>query len=619
MAGGMYPDQRARPTPTSRYVPSCIAPALVTFLLAVALPSYSVEVVRKALDPGVMIALKGGRTLYLECRTPAGTDKASFLQRYLADGATWKRYESLNTVPLMYADLKPEMQRHVMETMFAEDFADKRGWWHTVTYEGSVGVESWWNLAEWLTGKGTDYKTLETLPENRRTTGDFKRGQVLFIPSELLLPVFRTPTPGRERRVILEPMTVAEETAPAEVGDGNSARDSDADGDGGAPFVDDYIPGELRYGHDRNGDYAAYEIKRGEALYTSVVIRFTEFREVAAVQDAAGEILRRNSISNPRKINVGEEIRIPLDMLADRYQPEGSARRLAFEEANQDALRFRLSQKHVKDLDGVVIVLDPGHGGCDQGASYGPLLEDEITYDLALRMKRQLERRTRARVYMTMMDLSQKENVSNETRFGHDTDEVVLTSPPYSPSDTKVSANLRWCLANDIYNQELARGVKPENMLFASVHCDALYEKLRGSMVYVPGAGYRESGPQLASAVYARYTSTGINSFTTTAAERRRDEALSRNFAETMLNSLRTHNPQIAVHRTSDPIRNVITRSRRERWLPAVLKHNLIPTKVLIETGNLNNDTDRERLADPEWREWYAEAFVNAVMAHFSS
>ena len=269
------------------------------------------------------------------------------------------------------------------------------------------------------------------------------------------------------------------------------------------------------------------------------------------------------------------------------------------------------------NLDGVVVILDAGHGGCDHGAYHGTLYEDEITYDIVNRIRRELESTTRARVHTTVKDLSQKDQVTDVKAFKHDTDEVVLTNPPYNPLDTSVSANLRWYVANEIYRAELKKGIKAENMLFASIHCDALYYKLRGSMVYIPGAAHRLSSKALDGPSYAAYTKGGNRSASSTPEERRRDEALSHDFAETLLKSLSSHKPSIAVHTTSDPIRNVIQRSRTERWLPAVLKHTLVPTKVLVETANLQNPDDRKCLADPAWRQAYAEAFVNAVERHF--
>jgi len=44
-----------------------------------------------------------------------------------------------------------------------------------------------------------------------------------------------------------------------------------------------------------------------------------------------------------------------------------------------------------------------------------------------------------------------------------------------------------------------------------------------------------------------------------------------------------------------------------------------VPTKVLVETANLNNATDRSRLADPWWRQQFAKAYVDALKIHFDA
>lgn len=568
--------------------------AWLGFLLAVllALPARGADTVRKSLEKGATIAIQGGRTLTLECELPRGNARAAVLQRYLADPNVGKRFERERRISIPYKELKPEIQRRVIETIFPNDVADAKGWWHSVTFEGASGVESWWNLAEWLTGKGTNYRILEAMPENQGYKGTPRKGQKLLIPNHLLKDVFKAPGAPKSAPVLLEPMRAED----------------------GFDFVE---PGTLKYGSDGKGDYAAYRMKKGEAIYTSVIIRFTDYREVIAVQEAAAEVLTRNGITDPTRIHVDQEIRIPRDMLADRYQPEGSAQRLAFEDVSAEARRMRAARGSIKDLQGVVVILDAGHGGIDHGATHGGLFEDELTYDIVLRIRALLESTTRARVHLTMRDLSHPDRITDTRKFTHDTDEVVLTNPHYAPRDTSVSANLRWYLANDIYRKEVKAGVKPENMLFASIHCDALYYKLRGSMVYIPGAAHRLSDKALDGPAYAPYTKAGNRSVSTTAEERRRDEALSRDFAETLLHSLKNHKPPIAVHTNSDPIRNVIQRSRTERWLPAVLKHTLVPTKVLVETANLQNEEDRKCLADPAWRQAYAEAFVNAVKKHF--
>jgi hypothetical protein len=63
-------------------------------------------------------------------------------------------------------------------------------------------------------------------------------------------------------------------------------------------------------------------------------------------------------------------------------------------------------------------------------------------------------------------------------------------------------------------------------------------------------------------------------------------------------------------------VRDRIIRQGRT-WLPAVLRGNTVPVKVLIEMANLNNPQDRSRLQDPPFRESFARAFVDSLLAYY--
>ena len=199
---------------------------------------------------------------------------------------------------------------------------------------------------------------------------------------------------------------------------------------------------------------------------------------------------------------------------------------------------------------------------------------------------------------------------------------MLLTTPPHkNDAGNKVSANLRFYLANAIYRKERARGTPDSKMLFASIHCDKLFYKLRGTMIYVPGRRYRHPKytPKNPS-IYKQYAeSRNFLTMHISPSTFGRDEALSHNFASTLVASLRNHRVPLKVHGTGDPIRNVIRQSGGRAYNAAVLNYTLIPTKVLVETANLGNATDRLRLADPQWRQWFAEAFVEAVKKHFKA
>jgi N-acetylmuramoyl-L-alanine amidase len=319
----------------------------------------------------------------------------------------------------------------------------------------------------------------------------------------------------------------------------------------------------------------------------------------------------------------GQRIRVPVEMLANRFKPLESPERREYEEVVLEARRLKGQQVHSRGLEGIVVVLDPGHGGRDHGAIATDycLFEDELNYDIAVRVKRILESQTRAKMHITMWDPNQDFEPTSNRRFVHDTDEQLLTNPRYFNSadretDAIVSANLRWCMANTIYARERAKGTDPRKIVFTSFHCDALFNsRLRGTMVYIPGASLREnrtcSGP-----TYAKYQEVKEGGRSrSTVAERRRDEALSRNFAEALLDEL--GKKRIRRHQEGDPIRSQIRKSPRSVYVPAVLKNNMIPTKVLVEAANLTNPTDCRRLADPQWRQAFAEAYVAALRRYY--
>ena len=58
-----------------------------------------------------------------------------------------------------------------------------------------------------------------------------------------------------------------------------------------------------------------------------------------------------------------------MDLLSDQYQPEGTEARKAYEAVRREEERFEEKSVSTKGLSGVVIILDPGHGGRDQGTA----------------------------------------------------------------------------------------------------------------------------------------------------------------------------------------------------------------------------------------------------------
>jgi N-acetylmuramoyl-L-alanine amidase len=598
----------------------------MVFVSSVAVRAATVE--RAELEPGVYACVRDGRTLYLEVSPPRESAAPALFARYLAEPATWTQYRGRISVAVPLEKLSGAARREMLLALFPEDHVDTLGWWHQVVHP----EQSWANLASWFTGRAAPAAAISAAPENRAVTAPTPGARVL-IPRDLLLEPLREPTrappplvPSRQTgpppapapELKTEAAPPANGRAPAEMPVEGEAESPLENGDAYPPLD---LPDELVFATDAQGPHAVYTLKRGEALYTAVVVRFTDFRDHKDILEVCDTIQRRSGITDVRKMRVGQVIRIPVDLLSDRFAPVGSERRQAYDAMLAEAERLRGQRVASKELDGVVVIIDPGHGGRDYGAACHGLYEDELTYDIACRLKRILERDTRARVHMTLRDPSQGFTPSDARTDVHDTDEVLLTPPPYENQDARISANLRWYLANHIYRKERAAGVDERKMVFISIHCDMLFNTtLRGAMVYVPGAQYRRDSETPSGSIYDRFAETrGHRTFTSTAPERRRDEALSHNFAETLLEAMRKHNPPLKVHSASQPIRNVIRQSGGRAYLPAVLRNCAVPTKVLIEVANMNNATDRGHLANPEWREWLASAIANALKQHFAA
>lgn len=549
------------------------------------------EVVRRPLESGVYALGKDGNHFGLEVVAAQGGATQRVLAKYLAVESEWTAYRSRTSVFVPIARLKAEYQRKVLLSVFERDAVTAEGWYHQTVF----GSETMVAICTLITGNGGNYSQVLGNSYNVNLPSTLPRGTTVLIPATFLDSVMRQVTPDR----VPVPSLFSEPTA---------------------ELATLSLDGLLTYGRDGQGDYASYRIRKGESLYTSVVARFTDFRENADVLSACQLVAQRSGVRNVRDIDTGREIRIPVDMLSARYQPKGSAERVEYDQVLKEAERLRGNIGRTQNLAGVVVILDPGHGGNDPGTQFSRagLHEDEINYDIMCRVKALLETETAARVHVTMMDRSSGFTISNARSFPNDTDEELLTNPRHKNNlGANISANLRWMLANSIYAQELKRGVDPNKIIFTSIHTDSLYnDKLRGTMLYIPGAQNRREEETRRDAVYASYQEgKTYNKFSSTASERRRDEALSRNFASVLLSELGAK--RVKCHDQGDPIRSKVQRTRTQAYVPAVIRNTKIPTKILIEVANLNSAADRERLADPAWRQAFAEAYVDALKRYY--
>ncbi|MXX60057.1 MAG: LysM peptidoglycan-binding domain-containing protein [Holophagales bacterium] len=484
-------------------------------------------------------------------------------------------------------ELLPARHRQaVIRALLPRDQPTAEGWRHRVA-SASRGArsESLWSIAEWFTGSGENHRTLRRA--NNLTSNVIRPGQVILIPRDTLSEPYAGMLPAAATRQVV---TAAD----------SGAGSFSADG----PFV--------RYASDAQGDYASYRLRAGEALYSSVVMRFTGRLLAADVNELVDQIRERNAIRDVRDLPVGYEVKIPLDLLSARYLPPDHPQRQEWE-AQRSASEQIENELLALDLDGVTVVLDAGHGGRDTGAPVGGIWESAYVYDIMLRTKRILESRTAAAVVPTTRD-GATFRIQNSDVLPHSRGHAVLTNPPYRIDNAAVATNFRWYLSNSIYRQSRQAGAEPSQVIFISIHADSLHPSLNGAMVYIPGLvgitnNYGKSGR-----VYNTRREVRAEprvSFTRT--ERTTSKGLSRDLAEHLLDSFRR--ADLSVHH-NNPIRDRIWRGRRV-YVPAQLRFNRIPAKVLLEVCNLSNDQDRRLIKTRAYRQRVAEAIVNGVLSYY--
>lgn len=213
-------------------------------------------------------------------------------------------------------------------------------------------------------------------------------------------------------------------------------------------------------------------------------------------------------------------------------------------ETNASDRRFLLPEP----LGGLTIVVDPGHGGIDGGASKGDVIESEITLKIAQRVERQLKRMG-AEVIMTRSTAGD-----------------VLSE--HAPSEQFNSTRER--KREDLFLRETI--VKEaEADLFITIHANAIpNSKWRGAQIFYHKDGHPNS-MHLANEIQS-------------------------SIREKLQN---TDREALAIQQVY------------------LLKKVEIPA-VLIETGFISNDEERELLLDVKYQEKMADAIVRGIENYYS-
>jgi N-acetylmuramoyl-L-alanine amidase len=555
-----------------------VALAVLEWLAAGASAIAPSRTVRVPLEDGVVATLSEERGIMVEAVPRRGEGLSTFARRLCGDERLAPQVAEVNggatnllagvryAVP--FSLLSQEMQLKAAKALFAADRGQADGWRHQVRGVGPLQRENLWRLAEWFTGTGENFRAIREY--NDLPDEDVAKGTAVTIPAELLLPAFRAALPVAEK-----------------------------------PFL-------LDYGTDKEGEYAIYRLRPGEALYSSVVVRFTGRVFAADVNALASQIARRSGIRDVTDIPIGYRVKIPFDMLQPEYLPEGHAKRKEYEESLRASARFS-NQIKVRGLAGITVVLDAGHGGQDVGASLGGVWESLYVYDIAMRVKHVLETQTAARVLVTTRDGGEF-RVQETDVLPFSRAHSVLTTPPYPIADPKIGVNLRWYLANSLFRKTVKMDKDPQKVVFLSIHADSLHPSLRGVMAYIPAADMRGGSFGKNGAVYASRKEVQESPRVDFARhDRVRSEGLSRQLANQIVAAFQKGG--LTVH-PFKPVRDKIIRNNGE-WVPAVLRYNSIPAKILLEVCNLANDQDRKLIQTRAFRQQVAEAVVRGLLAYY--
>ncbi|MBI2213584.1 MAG: N-acetylmuramoyl-L-alanine amidase [Acidobacteria bacterium] len=572
-------------------------------------------------EPGIDAVVTSELQIELAVSPRRSEAFSTLARRITGDGANWKVLAELNDlgsnllldrrvrVPLSL--VRPKLQRATMDSLFTHDHASEAGWLHRVTTGNTVEGEPLWKIAEWFTGDGANYSAIRAA--NGRQQLSTRPGEVILVPASLLSEAYRWSGPAKNAR-LPEP-SIAEDDPPVAPVDTVSALDMPST----SPTIElaatrTIEPASLRYVRTGERPFATYRLKKGEALYSSVVIRFTGRLFAKDVNEVVDQLVAFNGIADVSKLPVGYDVRIPVDLLLPEYRPLDDPRRVEMEQVRRESAKLT-RRVEARNLEGVHVILDAGHGGRDVGTEHKGIWESSYVYDVTCRLKKRLEETSGAKVYLTTKSTSNGCKIQSRDKLKNYTDHQVLTTPAYPLEDSIVGVNLRWYLANSIFRKASKKG-EPEKVLFLSIHADSLHPSIRGAMAYVPGARFTKGTFQKSGAIYLARAEVKENPVVMHSKEDAlHAEGLSTELAEAIIGEF--GEAGLGVH-PFNPVRDNVVRGGRE-WVPAVIRYNSVPTRVLLEICNLGNAEDRTQIQTRKNRDAIASAIHDGIVAYFGA
>lgn len=220
-----------------------------------------------------------------------------------------------------------------------------------------------------------------------------------------------------------------------------------------------------------------------------------------------------------------------------------------------------------------LVVIDPGHGGHDPGASSSRYVEKRLVLGLAIALRDRLRDRGIARVALT-----------------RDDDRYLLHSERY----------------------EIARRLDAD--LFLSIHADSAgeYGEVTGASIYTLS---ERASSQAAAIFAARENATDTLNGVNLAAE---SDAVGDILIELSQRRTQERSAEFAslIERVGEGRIDFHPQARRSAAL-RVLRAPDTPS-VLFESGFISNEDDARRLASEEGREAFAEVMANAIRLYFA-
>jgi N-acetylmuramoyl-L-alanine amidase len=566
------------------------------------------------IDPQIRATLTRDYGIEVTVQPHPGDAWTRLARRVTGDAANWEDLAAHNQadenlksdrpIRVPFALLRPGLQRDIIRTLFPRDELAPDGWKHVVVGARGIEGESLWNIAEWLTGDGANYTLIRKANPGQGLST--RKGDVILVPKRLLTAAF-----GGGVEEENAPKTAAEVRKPADDATQRAAADENVPEATASALG---LPA-LRYVKTPADPHAVYRLQKGEALYSSVAIRFTGRVYAKDVGDVLDRITKFNEIEDVARLPVGYPVKIPMDLLLPEYLPQDDPARVAREATRRESAKVA-KRTRAAGLAGVRVILDAGHGGNDPGTAHDDLWESTYVYDVACRVRRLLEKDSDAKVSMTTRSKTNGFTVVEKNVLPATSDHYVQTTPKFLLDDAIVGVNLRWYLANSLFRRAMKTGVPREKVVFLSIHADSLHPSLRGGMAYIPGATYATGSYRKSGDIYlARAEVREQPSVTHSREEALRAEGLSRELAESVIDSFRTKG--LAVH-PFEPVRDNVIRNRKE-WVPAIIRNNQVPTRLLLEVCNLGNRKDRELLKTKKYRQQLAEAIYQGIVDFYAT